>query len=192
MKLSGRVILASGSPRRKQLLEQLGIKFEVVPSSVDEKVTTNVPADLVKILCKQKAIDVAEKCGDDFELVIGADTVVSYKGKILGKPKTKEEAVEMLKLIQGEKHQVYTGVALVFPDRKVTIVRNTHVSMYPMTDEQIHDYVETGEPLDKAGAYAIQGRGAAYIEKIDGDYNNVVGLPLSAVVKLLNDMGYDI
>ncbi len=192
MKLNGKVILASGSPRRKQLLEQIGIEFECVPSDVEENITTDVSTDLVKILCKKKAVDVANKCKGQYGLVIGADTVVSYKGKTLGKPKSKEEAIEMLTMLQGNKHQVVTGVALVFPERKVTLVRSTHVFMYPMTHEQIVSYVETGEPMDKAGAYAIQGKGAAFVEKIDGDYNNVVGLPVSAILKLLHDMGIDI
>ena len=183
MKLNGKVILASGSPRRKQLLEQIGIEFECVPSDVEENITTDVSTDLVKILCKKKAVDVANKCKGQYGLVIGADTVVSYKGKTLGKPKSKEEAIEMLTMLQGNKHQVVTGVALV---------RSTHVFMYPMTHEQIVSYVETGEPMDKAGAYAIQGKGAAFVEKIDGDYNNVVGLPVSAILKLLHDMGIDI
>lgn len=184
-------ILASNSPRRKELLKQAGFIFTVIPSNVEEVITETEPKEIVKELACQKAENVFENLSEEFmekSLVLGADTVVACevsKGElqILLKPKDKEEAFEMLHKLQGNSHFVYTGVTLVWQEdgrvQKESFAVETKVSFYPMTEEEIKAYVETGEPMDKAGAYGIQGKGAVYIKEIAGDYNNVVGLPLS-------------
>ena len=178
-----RIVLASGSPRRRELLEQIGIRAEVIPSSVEEKVTSTVPGKVVLELSGQKAEDVAGKLTGADVLVIGADTVVSAGGRILGKPGSEKEAQEMIRSLAGTSHQVYTGVSLIYRDRegaekRTAFAEKTDVFVYPMDVEEILSYAGCGEPMDKAGAYGIQGRFAAYVEKIDGDYNNVVGLPV--------------
>ncbi len=178
-----RIVLASGSPRRRELLEQIGIRAEVIPSSVEEKVTSTVPGKVVLELSGQKAEDVAGKLTGTDVLVIGADTVVSAGGRILGKPGSEKEAQEMIRSLAGTSHQVYTGVSLIYRDRegaekRTAFAEKTDVFVYPMDEEEILSYAGCGEPMDKAGAYGIQGRFAAYVEKIDGDYNNVVGLPV--------------
>lgn len=182
----GRVILASASPRRKELLEQIGIIYEVMPSGADEDTKEELPEDMVCELSLRKASDIharLEEQGEDGYTVVGADTVVSFRGMVMGKPKDEEDARRMLAVLQGNVHQVYTGVTLCIkeqgePVRFRTFYEKTDVTMYPMSEEEIKDYVATGEPMDKAGAYAVQGRCAAYIQGICGDYNNVVGLPV--------------
>lgn len=171
-----KVILASASPRRKELLEQIGIQFEIQVSKADETITTNVPSDVVEELSTIKAMAVLP--GNEEALIIGADTVVACEGTILGKPGTPEIAKEMLGKLQGREHQVYTGVTLLYKGKKCTFHEKTDVKFYPMTPEEIAEYVATGDPMDKAGAYGIQGFCARYIERIQGDYNNVVGLPI--------------
>lgn len=185
-----RFILASASPRRSQLLGQIGIEAKIMPSSIEEKAEGLGPEATVMALSRQKAEDVAVKSGRD-AVVIGADTVVAVKDKILGKPADRAGAAEMLALLQGEVHQVYTGVTIVPSGRgeSVTFYEQTDVSVYPMTEAEICAYVESGEPMDKAGAYGIQGRFAAYIRGIRGDYNNVVGLPVGRLYQELKAMG---
>lgn len=179
------IILASASPRRQELLTQIGMKFKVVPSNIEEKAKSKVPQEIVIELSEGKARDVFENLSEkeqEASLVIGADTIVVYEGGIMGKPKSREKAVEMLSLLQGSTHQVYTGVTFMYhisgSRRQVSFYEKTDVSMYPMSAEEIRRYVDTGEPMDKAGAYGIQGKCAAYIKEIRGDYNNVVGLPV--------------
>lgn len=200
-----RIILASASPRRRELLAQIGLDFEVRVSDVEEKADTDVPENLVRELSKQKAEAVfeelaKEKSEEEF-LVIGADTVVAYGGRILGKPGDAEEAVQMLSLLQGHTHEVYTGVSLLAmtkePARgkessvlRKTFHEVTRVYFCPMSQEEIAAYVETGEPLDKAGAYGIQGIFARYIKGIEGDYNNVVGLPVGRLYQEMKEMGF--
>lgn len=181
-----KIILASASPRRKELLKQVGISYTVMPSSVEEKTTKVLPQDVVQELSHQKAADICFKLkmkGEDEYTVIGADTVVAYQDTIMGKPESKEEACKMLSLLQGKVHQVYTGVTLCIKKGAMepvfhTFYEETDVSIYPMSIEEIEKYVATEEPMDKAGAYAIQGEFAAYVKSICGDYNNVVGLPI--------------
>lgn len=192
-----KIILASASDRRKDILTQVGISYEVMPSHIDEDtIHADTPASLVEALSAAKAEDVAERLTRDF-VVIGADTVVVKDNSILGKPSDEAEAVKMLQMLQGNRHEVYTGVTLisVSPEGKGLIdtfhVR-TIVDMIPMTTTQINAYIQTGEPMDKAGAYGIQGRGAAYIQDIAGDYYNVVGLPISTVLARLANMGIDL
>ncbi|MDO5382015.1 MAG: Maf family protein [Eubacteriales bacterium] len=181
------IILASGSPRRKELLQQIGLNFTVVTSDVDESVSITDPKDYVAFLSSLKADAVRkliEKKKNDY-VVIGADTIVSYKNHILTKPKDMDNAKEILRELSGNTHQVYTGVTLVTLDTRVTFVEKTDVQLYDMSDDEISAYVETGDCMDKAGAYGIQGRFAAFIKGIEGDYNNVVGLPVSRVYQEL-------
>lgn len=183
-----KLILASGSPRRRELLERIGITPVVRPSEVEEVVTSEIPWEVVLMLSAQKAEAVAAVCGTDC-VVLGADTVVAADGMILGKPGTHEEAYEMVKRLQGRSHQVYTGVTLIVKEeqemRKTSFFEKTEVCVYPMTEEEIRAYAESEEPMDKAGAYGIQGRFAAYIQGISGDYSNVVGLPAGRVYQEL-------
>lgn len=179
------IILASASPRRQELLTQIGIEFRVIPSNIEEKPKSRVPEKIVMELSQGKARDVFKKLSGREQaaaLVIGADTIVVCEGEIMGKPENKIRAMEMLSRLQGSTHQVYTGVTLVCrtPDgeKQVSFYEKTDVSMYSMSAEEIESYVDTGEPMDKAGAYGIQGKCAAYIREIRGDYNNVVGLPV--------------
>ena len=192
-----KIILASASDRRKDILSQVGISYEVMPSSIDEDaIQADTPAALVEALSAAKAEDSAERLTKNF-VIIGADTVVVKDNSILGKPSDEAEAAKMLQMLQGNRHEVYTGVTLisVSPEGKGLIdtfhVR-TIVDMIPMTAAQIDAYIKTGEPMDKAGAYGIQGRGAAYIQDIAGDYYNVVGLPISTVLARLANMGIDL
>lgn len=184
-----RIILASQSPRRRELLTQIGLKFEVIPSTVEEVITSANPVEVVQELAQQKARDVAEVAGremaKDSLLVIGADTIVVYEGKILGKPEDKEDAVRMLTMLQGKEHSVYTGVALLSGEQEIVFAEETRVQMCSMTPEEILWYVNTGEPMDKAGAYGIQGLCARFIRQIQGDYNNVVGLPVGRIYQEL-------
>ncbi len=177
-------ILASGSPRRRELLKQIGIDAMVLKSDADEDCLLTDPGELVIELSKRKARDVSANAPDG-SVVLGADTVVSIDGRILGKPLSHEEASDMIRSLMGRTHQVYTGVTMILKDeeedREVSFAEKTDVTVSFMTDEEIAAYAETEEPMDKAGAYAIQGIFAKYVSKINGDYSNVVGLPVSAV-----------
>lgn len=187
-----RIVLASASPRRKELMEQIGMDFEIVVSDVEEKVTSVIPCDVVEELARQKAMGVWETLKKQEEtalsqealLVIGADTIVACDGRILGKPKGAEDAKQMLRLLQGRSHEVYTGVTVLYAAgngcavQKRTFHETTKVMFCAMSEEEIESYVATGDPLDKAGSYGIQGLCARYIRGIEGDYNNVVGLPV--------------
>ena len=184
------IILASGSPRRREILEKQGVCFRIVTSEKEEKITCNDPSKTVKELSEMKATDVfarIEKDEKDDFLVIGADTVVACDGHILGKPADREKACEMLRMISGREHYVYTGVCITGKkDGKIfksCFAEETAVFVSRLTEEEIEDYVDTGEPFDKAGGYAIQGLFAPYVERIEGDYYNIVGFPLSRVVR---------
>lgn len=175
-------ILASKSPRRRELLAQIGISFIVRESRCEEKLIGESAEEIVKGLALQKAEAVAEEA-EEGRVILGADTVVVLDGKILGKPRDEADAFRMLLALQGREHKVYTGVALFRKGggEKISFAEETTVSVWPMSEEEIRAYIATGEPMDKAGAYGIQGRFAAFIRKIDGDYTNVVGLPLGRV-----------
>lgn len=176
------VILASQSPRRRELLQQIGIEPVIEPSHIVEEIRATDPGEVVQELALQKAEDIVRRHPQEACIVIGADTVVSIYGKILGKPKTHAAAYAMISELQGREHQVYTGVAVLFPNQEHKAIRftvRTNVSVYPMTEEEIRTYAESEEPMDKAGAYGIQGTFAKYIRGIDGDYNTVVGLPVA-------------
>lgn len=184
-----KIILASASPRRRELLTQIGLEFQVVVSNVEEKVTATVPAAVVEELSAQKAEGVLEMIGEQDCLIIGSDTIVAVDGQILGKPKDAEDAKRMLRMLQGRAHEVYTGVTVlrVGTEERRTFHEETKVIFFPMTEEDIETYVATNDPLDKAGAYGIQGFCARYIQGIEGDYNNVVGLPVGRLYQEIKD-----
>ena len=210
MQTKKRIILGSASPRRRELLEQIGISFEVRVSDKEEVYHSLIPEEIVKELALSKAENVADDLRVEQEqvkqisfdkknnvlldtIVIGADTIVVSDGSILGKPKDEADAVRMIRSLQGRSHKVYTGVAILDYDdegkrKSVVHAVETEVFVNPMSDEEIREYAATGEPLDKAGAYGIQGQFAAYIERIDGDYYNVVGLPVSYVYRQLKEI----
>ena len=190
-----KIILASGSPRRKELLAQIGLSFTVRVSEADEHTEETIPEKLVCILSERKTLAVWDELTEEEKkesILIGADTVVAVDDRILGKPADETEAFQMIKLLQGRSHQVYTGVTILRQGglqpleegtgtcgiQKKQFFEKTDVLVYPMSEEEITAYVKTGEPLDKAGAYGIQGSFAAYIQGINGDYSNVVGLPV--------------
>ena len=202
-----RLVLASASPRRRELLSQIGLEFTVMPSTKEENAKTTEAGALVQELSRQKAVDIWEQLSGgqgqnpdaDQEqiseetqepnlngkrqpelLVIGADTVVCCEGKILGKPHSREAAAEMLTALQGRSHEAYTGVTLY----------STQVEFYPMTEVEISEYIDSKEPMDKAGAYGIQGLGARFVKGIRGDYNNVVGLPVGRLYQELKSRGW--
>lgn len=181
-----KIILASASPRRRELMEQAGYEFEIQVSHKEEVYTSTTPDEIVKELALLKAKDIAEQNDMKNLVVIGADTVVAHKGMILGKPGSREDAFQMIQGFQGDKHQVYTGVAILDydVDGKETIINHavkTDVYVNPMTDDEIWKYIETDNVMDKAGSYGIQSGFAIHIEKIEGDYFNVVGLPISYI-----------
>lgn len=179
-----KIILASNSPRRKELLEQAGIDFEVKSADVEEITTKTKPDEVVIELSQLKAQAVAKE--NNGRVVLAADTVVACDGKILGKPADEDDAFNMLKALSGKAHQVYTGVTIIAEDGKSqSFAECTEVIMYENSDELIRKYVATKEPMDKAGAYGIQGKGAVLVKEIKGDYNNVVGLPLAKVYRVL-------
>lgn len=180
------IVLASSSPRRKELLEKTGLKFKIIPSSLNEKIEQNLtPAKLVKSLSLQKAKDVAKK--EKNAIIIAADTMVFLGDEIIGKPKDKTHAKQILKRLSGKSHFIITGFTIINSLDNMTIIKSVKTTVYmkKMTDKEIDDYIKTEEPLDKAGAYGIQGLGGKFIEKIKGDYFNVVGLPLPALLKSL-------
>lgn len=219
-----RLVLASASPRRRELLSQIGLEFTVMPSTKEEHAKATEAGALVQELSRQKAEDIWEQLsggqqnpdanqeqlsGADQEqisdemrepnldgkrqpelLVIGADTVVCCEGKILGKPHSREAAAEMLAALQGRSHEVYTGVTLYSQSEAVTFFECTQVEFYPMTEAEISDYIDSKEPMDKAGAYGIQGLGARFVKGIRGDYNNVVGLPVGRLYQELKSHGW--
>lgn len=184
-----KIILASKSPRRKELLEKANLPFQIIESNVIEQVDVeNSPYEWVKAISAKKARAVSKMMAEPC-IIIGADTIVTDLGKILQKPTDKNDACKMLKDLQGHKHTVYTGMTLIFKDEdkeeELNFVDATDVFMKSLTDYEILKYVETEEPFDKAGSYAIQGKGALLIEKIYGDYNTVVGLPLTILYDAL-------
>lgn len=212
-----RLVLASASQRRRELLSQIGLEFTVMPSTKEENAKTTEAGALVQELSRQKAVDIWEQLSGgqgqnpdaDQEqiseetqepnlngkqqpelLVVGADTVVCCEGKILGKPHSREAAAEMLTALQGRSHEVYTGVTLYSQSETVTFFECTQVEFYPMTEVEISEYIDSKEPMDKAGAYGIQGLGARFVKGIRGDYNNVVGLPVGRLYQELKSHGW--
>ena len=184
------IILASQSPRRKELLELAGIKHRVIVSQVDEILDQDLDvAGQVQDLAIQKACAVAELY--PLETVIGADTIVVLDGKILGKPKNEEDAFNTLKALSGRKHQVMTGIGIINKEKELltSFVNITEVEFYYVTDEWILNYIKSGEPMDKAGSYGIQGKGFELVKSISGDYYSVMGLPIAALKRTLTHLG---
>jgi septum formation protein len=188
------LVLGSGSPRRRELLARAGVAFEVITADIDERALPGeAPRDLALRLAREKAQAVARKLGAPRRLVLGADTIVVIEGDVLGKPNDPEDAVRLLSRLVGRRHAVLTGVALVASDRAAeaqTVVVESSVAMRPADLAEIRDYVATGEPLDKAGAYAAQGRGREFIVAIEGSESNVIGLPLDETLALLRASGW--
>lgn len=194
----GKIILASASPRRKELLKQICLEFSVVIPDIDETNTMNLSAgELVKHLAYEKALNVADKVSENMgiesKIVIGADTVVVKDG-ILGKPMDRDEAFKMLKTLQGHWHDVITGLAVLdtVTNKCFKVFETTHVKMKMLSDYKINAYIDSGESLDKAGAYGIQGLGAVLVEKIEGCYFNVVGLPLARLSDVLGNFDVEV
>lgn len=188
------IILASASPRRQQLLNQIGLDFEVIPSTIDEVIDDTLePFQVAMSLASQKCNDVASHI-DDNCIVIGADTIVVKDNKMLGKPKDQEDAFDMLSSLNGEWHQVVTGLCLYRTSDKKSICdyEITKVKIANKSDEFLYSYIATKEPFDKAGAYGIQGLGSLLVEKIDGCYFNVMGLPIYKLSCMLDKLGYKI
>lgn len=189
------IILASASPRRKQLLEQAGFSFTVKPSTAEEVITEGIPDQIAESLAFQKANDVYRQVKPDYTdkdfCVIGADTIVYYDKEILGKPEDEREAFDMLKMLADRTHQVYTGMAVIMringEKRSLLFHERTDVTFYPIDDYELKSYIATGDCMDKAGAYGIQGPFAIHIKEIHGDYNNVVGLPISKLYQALKE-----
>jgi septum formation protein len=193
------LILASSSPRRQELIRALNLPFSIQASDVDETITEVLsPVQIVETLSLRKAKVIADQVKSSQVqqnvIVVGSDTIVVFRDEVLGKPKDASDAARMLTMLQGNVHEVYSGVALIQIGSGETKVqhRQTKVKMKPLNAKQIANYIATGEPNDKAGAYAIQGIGATIVESIEGDYFNVVGLPLSLLSDMLSDMGVEV
>ena len=198
-----KIILASGSPRRKELLTQAGSDFDVCPSLSEEDLEVMAPSEYVMLLAKMKADEVcnriiaedvgrrAKKLPEKF-VILGADTVVSLNGRILGKPYDYDDAYNTLNSLSDQTHQVYTGVCLIYVEGRAktssSFFEKTDVTFYPVSHEEIIQYLATNEPFDKAGSYGIQGKGGLFVKEINGDYNNVVGLPLARVYHEIEEL----
>lgn len=185
-----RIVLASASPRRKQYLSYLGLPFEVVVPDVDEStVDGETPQQLVMRLSKLKAKAVSQRLSDNEAVIIAADTVVAYKGQVLGKPQNDDDAFNMIKMLQGDTHEVYTGCTILKGDRISNFAVSTKVTFASLDDELIRTYVNSGESRDKAGSYALQGIAAMLIQKVEGSVSTVVGLPICEVREVLKEFG---
>ncbi len=183
-----KIVLASQSPRRKELIKQISEDFSVLPSGCDETVPEGLcGSETVMYLSKIKGQDIKDKCDGD-SCIISADTVVCLDGKILGKPADENEAFSMLKALSGREHTVYTGVTVIYGDKIKSFFEETAVTFWDLTEKEICDYIKTGEPFDKAGAYGIQGKGALLVKGINGDFYNVMGLPISRLKRELENL----
>ena len=172
------IILASASPRRKEILELADLKFDVMPSDAQEITTKTAPNEVVMELASIKAKDIYKK-SEKQSMVVGADTVVAYQEQILGKPADEADAKRMLTMLSGQTHEVYTGVCVIEDGKTKTFYEETKVTFYEISEDEIERYIETGESMDKAGSYGIQGKAAVFIKGIEGDYYNVVGFPIA-------------
>lgn len=197
-----RIILASESPRRKEIMKIMGLPYEVLASNVDEAVEKMEPGKMVQALARQKTSNVRSRLGEikaenDNVIIIGADTMVFYQGHALGKPKDKKDAVRILQMLSDDTHEVYTGVSIIIRNKDgrqedISFDVRTEVVVQPLSEKQIEDYISTGEPMDKAGAYGIQGSFGIHIKEIAGDYYNVVGFPIAKIYENLFSKGIDI
>ena len=182
-------VLASASPRRRELLAELISTFEICPSNADENITAYVsPEDLVAQLAMLKAQEVVLRPEHEGKIVIGSDTVVAFEGEVLGKPKDEADAFRMLKMLSGKDHQVMTGLTVLRGDASLVCTEVTDIHFRELTDKEILAYIRTGEPMDKAGAYGIQGGAALFVEKMAGDYYNVMGLPVCRLGQMLKSL----
>lgn len=183
------IILASGSPRRRELTEMLGLDIRIIPAVGEELAPVGAPPEeVVQALARAKCEEVSPNCTPG-EVCVAADTIVWLDGRILGKPHSENEAREMLSALRGRTHEVYTGVAVYRDGVIATDAERTRVRFRDITDEEIEAYIATGEPMDKAGAYGAQGKGAVFVEGIEGDFFNVMGLPLCLLDRMLKDIG---
>lgn len=195
-----RIILASESPRRKEIMKTMGIPFEIITANVIERVTQTEPNEMVQALAMLKTKPIMEQLiynKEDYFIIIGADTMVFYQEKALGKPRDEAHAAEMLRMLSGNSHQVYTGVSIVLLEKGImnqtlSFAVKTEVVVQPLSEKQILDYIATKEPMDKAGAYGIQGAFGIFIKEIMGDYYNVVGFPIAKIYEELLNVGIDI
>ena len=183
------IILASASPRRKEILEKADMEFEIKPASKEINPPSDTPpSDYVVLSASAKAREIAEKYAEKGDIVIGADTIVVYDNKKLGKPRDEHDAFTMLKALSGRTHCVYTGYSLIKDGEEIVGHSVTEVVFRDLSDDEITSYVATREPLDKAGGYAIQGKGSVFVKKINGDYYNVVGLPLCEIYSIIKSL----
>ena len=186
-----KLVLASQSPRRREIMKFVDLDFDVMPSDCDENIEYSSPSDMVSKLSFLKANDIANKIKNEDStnqhIVIGSDTTVYFEGEILGKPKNEEDAFNILKKLSGKTHIVYTGVTVIdtLNNKFETFYEETKVTFWDVTDEEINTYIATGDPMDKAGAYGVQGRGAFIVKKVEGDYFTVVGLPIAHLLQVL-------
>ena len=192
-----KIILASASPRRRELLAAAGVIFQVCAADGVEKITSDKPEEIVRELSEQKATAVALNFDmEEGTVVIGADTIVSYNNEILGKPVDESDAFKTLKMLQGNIHQVYTGVTVLIKKNgkweDISFSESTDVSFYPVSDEEIKTYIASGEPMDKAGSYGIQGGFGIYVKEIRGEYTNVVGLPVGRLFYEMKKHGIEL
>ena len=187
------IILASASPRRRELMQMLGVKdLKIIPAVGEEKAAPGLsPGELVKALAAHKAKEVAAKCAPG-DIVIAADTIVWHLGQVYGKPHTEAEAAEMLRALSGNTHEVYTGVAVLRGETLLLESDRSAVRFRPLSDAEIDAYIRTGEPMDKAGAYGAQGKAALFVEGIEGDFFNVMGLPLCRLGLMLSKLGVEL
>ncbi|MDP2947790.1 MAG: Maf family protein [Nanoarchaeota archaeon] len=184
-----KIILASASPRRKQIMEMMGVKYETISPNYDEDNSVNLtPKETVMLFAREKAMNVAKRSDG---IVIGADTIIFFKDKKIGKPKDKEEAFRILKMLSGKMHEVYSGISIINTKtgEEINDFEITEVKFKELSDEEIIKYIETNEPMDKSGSYAIQGYASVFVEKINGCYYNVMGLPVNKLVSNLNKLG---
>lgn len=196
------IILASESPRRKEIMETMGISYKVITSNVEEVVEENKPEEMVQAIARLKTEEVLKKQRQLYPqyqevIILGADTMVFYKDHALGKPKNEQDAIRMLSMLSEDSHHVITGVSIIIAnnygfEERISFAVSTKVTVQPLTLEQILDYIATGEPMDKAGAYAIQGKFGIYIKEIAGDYYNIVGFPISKINEVLLQKGIDL
>ena len=183
-----KIILASASPRRRELLATAGVDFEILVSQADESVPDGTQPEAAAVMTAEKKARAVKTLHPD-GTVIGADTVVVSEGEIMGKPADRQDAVRMLSRLSGKVHTVVTGVCILGKDKEISFAQSTKVEFYPLSAEEIEAYVDSGEPMDKAGSYGIQGLGSLLVEKIDGDFFNVMGLPLCTLGEMLKTQG---
>lgn len=192
-----KIILASKSPRRREILQNLGVKFDIITSETDETSDITDPCELVEELAFRKATDVYVKVKNNGAIskntvVIGCDTVVSCNGEILGKPKTRDEAFRMISMLSGRSHNVISGIAVIFNDKIIVRHEITKVFFDKLNDNDINKYISTEEPYDKAGGYAVQGLASRFISRLEGCYFNVVGLPVNLLYRITKELDLDI